>query len=303
MKTKKKVCVLLSTYNGEKYIKELVDSVLSQNEVEVELFVRDDGSSDRTIEILNEYQDPRIIITTGENLKPAQSFLCALRNCPNADYYAYCDQDDVWYPNKLITAINKIEIESSNKPSLYMSTYDVVDSQLRKIMTYDMHYERALELGETIIYRSPSGCTMVFNDKFKSIIDQKKPQYVRMHDFWTLMVAEALHCEIITDSVPLIMYRQHDNSTVGITPSFSTRAKRLVKSAFSGDHERWRQAKCLYDSYKDILPDDSKDLLETVVNYRNSFKNRIKLMNDARFTAGDLYANVLFKLSVIIGVF
>ena len=299
----RKVCVILSTYNGEKYISQLVESVLNQIEVDVEIFVRDDGSTDSTIDILKNFKDSRIKITKGKNLKPAQSFLAALRNCQSADYYAYCDQDDVWYPNKLVTAINAIENTGISEPVLYMSTYDVVDSNLKKIMTFDMHYEKTHSLGETIVYRSPSGCTMVFNHALKQIISRERPDYIRMHDFWTLMIAESMHFKIITESVPLIMYRQHENSTVGITPTRLTRLKRLIKSATKGNNERWRQAKCLYDCYRNDLPDDSKDLLETVVFYRKSFHNRFKLMNDKRFHAGETYANILFKVSVLMGLF
>ena len=148
---KLKVTVLLSTYNGHQHIKELVDSVLMQDSVDVKLQVRDDGSTDDTIDILRSYNDSRITVKKGENLKPALSFLTLLRECDDSDYYAYCDQDDYWYPNKLITAINELKIIQD--PALFISTYDVCDENLNKMFTYDMKFEEPLRLQDVLLYR------------------------------------------------------------------------------------------------------------------------------------------------------
>lgn len=296
-----KVAVLLSTYNGHQYIRELVDSVLAQEGVDVKLQVRDDGSTDDTIEILKAYDDPRITIRTGNNLKPALSFLTLLRECDDADYYAYCDQDDYWYPNKLITSIKELEVTS--EPALFISTYDVCDEHLNKMFTFDMKFEEPLSLQDTLLYRAPSACNMVFNHALREIINKSNPSNVRMHDFWTLIVSEAHNYEIITSDVPLIMYRQHVGESVGITPTIMTRIRRLVNSFNNGNNERWRQAKDAYDVYKDEIPKEQREVLEAVVNYRDSFKNKIKLLTDRRFKTSSTYINALFKISVFFGKF
>ena len=295
------VSVLLSTYNGHKYIKELVDSVLNQEGVDVILQVRDDGSNDDTIEILKNYNDSRIIINKGTNLGPAKSFLTLLNECQDSDYYAYCDQDDVWYSNKLITAIN--EIKSFNSPTLFISTYDVVDENLNKLMKFDMNFTRPLRLQETLIYRAPSACNMVFNHSLKQLISKTVPDSARMHDFWTLLVAEVHNCNIITKDVALIQYRQHAGESVGITPSASTRLKRLVKSLRHGNNERWRQAKELYDIYFNDIPNENKRILKEVIDYRDSFKNKLILFKDKQFVTSNTYIDLLFKFSVLIGKF
>lgn len=93
----KSVQVVMSTYNGEKYLKEQIDSILSQEGVDVRLYIRDDGSSDRTTDILASYQEHKNVkIEKGNNLGFAKSFLTALDECDEADYYAFSDQDDVW---------------------------------------------------------------------------------------------------------------------------------------------------------------------------------------------------------------
>lgn len=102
----KSVQVVMSTYNGEKYLKEQIDSILSQEGVDVRLYIRDDGSSDRTTDILASYQEHKNVkIEKGNNLGFAKSFLTALDECDEADYYAFSDQDDVWEKDKLSTAI------------------------------------------------------------------------------------------------------------------------------------------------------------------------------------------------------
>lgn len=127
----KTVMVLLSTYNGEKYLKEQIDSVLSQKNVNVNILVRDDGSYDETKTILQKYQDEgKLKWYTGNNLKATYSFLDLLHNTPKADYYAFCDQDDVWNENKLIMAINKLENLPKYKPALYTGRLNITDSEL-----------------------------------------------------------------------------------------------------------------------------------------------------------------------------
>lgn len=301
LNNKPTISVLLSTYNGHDYLRKLVDSVLAQENVNVKLQVRDDGSSDDTIDILKSYKDDRITISKGKNLKPALSFLTLLHECQDSDYYAYCDQDDYWYSNKLTTAAKALE--NVDGPALFISTYDVCDENLNVKFTYDMKFEEELRLQDALLYRSPSACTMVFNHALRVLINKSNPSFVRMHDFWTLIVALSHNCTIITTNAPLIGYRQHENEMVGITPTFSMRLKRLIRSATKGENERWRQAKEAYDAYKNDISEDKKDILETVIKYRDSLSCKRKLLQDKRFKTSSSYINFLFKASVFLGKF
>ena len=93
-----KILILMSTYNGEKYLSEQLNSLLLQENVNIKILIRDDGSTDNTHKILNFYSSnyPNISWYTGENKGPALSFMDLLFNAPESDYYAFCDQDDVW---------------------------------------------------------------------------------------------------------------------------------------------------------------------------------------------------------------
>lgn len=131
----KKVQVLLSTYNGEKYLKEQIESILKQKEVDIHLLVRDDGSSDSTIKILEEIsnKNKKITFYKGKNIGPARSFMELLKKSEEADYYSFADQDDIWEENKIISAINKLK--NTNEPELYLSALGIVNEKLENIET------------------------------------------------------------------------------------------------------------------------------------------------------------------------
>ena len=227
-----------------------------------------------------------------------------LRAYENPDSILYRNTSLRWAANDgmaLITAIK--DLKSIKAPALFISTYDVCDEKLNKMFTFDMKFDEPLRLQDTLLYRAPSACNMVFNHALREQINKSTPEYVRMHDFWTLIVALSHNYQIITRDVPLIKYRQHAGESVGITPTAMTRLKRLIHSSSKGNNERWRQAKEAYDFYGKELPADKNDILKSVVEYRVSFRNRVKLLKDKRFKTSSTYINILFKASVLVGKF
>ena len=111
------VLVLLSSYNGEKYIKEQIDSILTQKNITVKLFIRDDGSTDATRNILKEYEKySNCVVVFGDNIGAANSFLWLIQNAHSSGYYAFSDQDDIWDRDKLSSAISIIKSTGSTIP-------------------------------------------------------------------------------------------------------------------------------------------------------------------------------------------
>ena len=105
-----KVIVLMSTYNGEQYIKEQIESILNQTYSNMELYIRDDGSKDQTVAILKKYeQDGKLHFSQGKNMGFINSFFEVMRTSGEADYYAWCDQDDVWLPEKIERAVKELQ--------------------------------------------------------------------------------------------------------------------------------------------------------------------------------------------------
>ena len=133
------VCILMSTYNGEKYLEEQLESLVRQEGVEIRILVRDDGSKDATADIVKRWQAkyPKIIeFVQGENVGFAMSFThllqMAVERYPAVEYFAFCDQDDVWLPNKLRIAIDKLT-SHEKELALYISTTKLVDQNLNFI--------------------------------------------------------------------------------------------------------------------------------------------------------------------------
>lgn len=294
--------VLLSTYNGEKYISQLIESVLNQKNVNVILSVRDDGSSDATVDIIKSFNDSRIKFKQGkENLGAARSFLTMLKEAEPTDYYAYCDQDDVWNEDKLYKAAEMLRT-SSEKPALFMSTYDVVDSNLNFLYKRDMEFEKPFCIETTLMFRSPSACVMVMNNALKDYINSAAPQNLRMHDFWTLLVALAVKADIYTLDESLLKYRIHGDNTVGLESNYFKKIKKLISNAVENKNERTLQAKSLYDCYKELLDAKTLKKLQEVIFYHESIKNKLKLLKDKDFRWSP-YIDAMFYIAVILGVF
>ena len=267
-----KVQVLLSTYNGEKYIKEQIESILNQKEVEVSLLIRDDGSSDKTIEIIGKLADKNnnIIYYKDENLGPARSFMDLLYKSGEYDYYAFADQDDIWQRKKLISAINMLK-EKENEPSLYMSALEVVDENLNLIETKKVNGNLSFE-GE-MIRNFATGCTMVLNKKLCDIIKQYNPSYLIMHDSWITRVCYAVGGNVIIDDNSYIKYRQHTGNVLGYKDEGFQKIKRQFKIAFKNNISmRVNIAKELKNGYYKMLTNEAKEVVDNLINYKEDKK-------------------------------
>jgi glycosyltransferase involved in cell wall biosynthesis len=219
------IAVLLSTYNGETYLKEQLDSIISQTLHDWKLFIRDDGSKDQTIKIINEYitkyKDKIVKINDNlGNLKSASSFMYLLEKV-NADYYMFCDQDDIWFKNKIEITLEKIqnlESKNINKPILVFTNLHVVNNELITINESMWEYsninpENAKDFYKTTCLSSVTGCTIMINKKLK---DKVLPYSTnaRMHDWWISLNA-AYYGKVGYISDPTIFYRQHENNVIG----------------------------------------------------------------------------------------
>ena len=141
----KKVLVLLSTYNGEKYVETQVNSVLKQKNVDVDIFIRDDGSKDNTVAVIEKLNDSRISIFKEENKGATNSFFELIKKAPlEYDYYALCDQDDYWEEDKLYAATVKLDNVDQTKPALYYSGQKLTDKNLQNISEHNIDSKRSL---------------------------------------------------------------------------------------------------------------------------------------------------------------
>ncbi len=244
-KSEKKVQILMSTYNGEKYLQEQLDSILAQTYPNIEILIRDDGSKDATLEILEEYakKQKRITYIKGKNCGAAKSFFQLLKKADKkADYYAFSDQDDIWEINKIERAVKWLErqriILKTEKekeiPVMYCSALKVVDQQ--KNVLYIEGKERKtrdLSFGNALVENCCTGCTIVINQKLQKMVAQKRIPECSMHDWWLYMTASCFG-KVIYDRKPCIQYRQHEENVVGMEHSRIDRLKKKIRGFHKG---------------------------------------------------------------------
>lgn len=269
-----KIVVLMSTYNGEEYLREQLESIFSQEGVEVTAIVRDDGSTDQTLSILQEYEKKGALqFYTGENLKPAKSFMDLIYIAPDAMYYALCDQDDVWIQGKLKTAVDFLK--SHDKPALYYHGMNLVDKELNKYGYYFREQEKAESLEYSCLYGDGiAGCTMVFNDKLMTAIREYKPAFITMHDGWIHRVCLCVHGCICGDKTAYINYRQHDNNAIGIQPR---KVLDQISEMKKKECRFSRLAKEMLQGYKQYLNLNERAVLENICGYQENIRRTLQL--------------------------
>jgi len=222
----KSVDVLLSTFNGDKYLEAQIESIISQEFSNWKLLVRDDMSSDNTLTILTRYKNlypDKIFLFHDEcgNLGVVKSFSLLMEKS-KSEYVAFCDQDDVWLPNKLNTQLEfivKAENEyGTNTPILIQSDLRVVDSDLNTLSASFWSYqnlepENMMDLSVLMLHNFVTGCGCVINRKLLEL-STPIPSGVIMHDWWIGLLAQSLgHIIVIDDK--LVLYRQHGDNQVG----------------------------------------------------------------------------------------
>ena len=284
-----KIMVLLSTYNGEKYISEQIESVLCQQGVDVHIVARDDGSQDETINILKRISTlENITVIEGQNIGVVGSFFTLMHEavCHNFDYFAFCDQDDVWKNDKLKVATDILS-GHGNEPALYMSSFQMVDENLHSIQTNMSRPNISVE--GAIASNCATGCTMVFNKKLleKSLISNYDDAL--MHDYWMYMVCLLTGGYIYYDETPHIYYRQHGNNVIGGTgDNFLTKWwMRMNKMFLPGDNFKSKFACKLLEQYGNEISEDKKVFLQNIANIK-TLKSKWNLLRNKKFLTGSI---------------
>lgn len=297
-----KVLVLLSTYNGEKYLYEQLDSILAQEGVDVSILVRDDGSADRTISILQEYslKYANIKYYQGCNLKPAKSFLELISVAEESPYYALCDQDDVWDKDKLIGAINVLKTMNDNIPLLYHSNVRVVDENLNFIRLLNMHPRVHRNKYAALLEPMVLGCTSVFNFQAKKYIARRMPKYCSMHDTWIYMVC-IIFGNVFYDASPHMSYRQHSDNVIGVYAKINTRLvlSKLKMMLDAHVQPRYCNAISFYECFYDVMGKEESKKVKKIINYKDSWYNTFSLLLDMDLRASSLLKDLRNKFRIL----
>lgn len=222
-----KTDILLSTYNGAAFLDELMQSLYDQTDMNWELLIRDDGSTDDTRSLLNGYREKdkgriNIIEDGKKHLGPKRSFELLLQKS-EADYVMFCDQDDFWLPDKInntLAKMKELERHYPDVPAMIFSDLTVVDKMLREIHTSFWKFikvdpENVYNIYRLLINNPVVGCTVMINKKVKSLV-LPFPEQAVMHDWWiALNVAQKGVIDYL--SQPTILYRLHEKNSIGAT--------------------------------------------------------------------------------------
>lgn len=234
----KKIAVLLASYNGSKYMKEQIDSILNQRDIEVTIFVSDDLSTDKTLEYLQDiYKDEKRLVYLESNYKfggAAKNFYRLIKDVDfsNFDFISLTDQDDIWYEDKLIRAIRTIEEKktdaySSNVLAFWEDGKEMVLEKSQSQTKYDHLFEAA-----------GPGCTYVLSQKLANhtkefmIKNWEQINQIDLHDWFIYAYSRENNYKWYIDKIPTMRYRQHLSNQVGANNGFEAKIKRL-KLVFS----------------------------------------------------------------------
>ena len=301
------VTVILSTFNGSAYLQQQLDSLYAQSYPNIKIMVRDDGSSDTTQRILEREQSlERIELVAGhDNLGPALSFFELLRKAAatKTDFVAFCDQDDVWLPEKLSQAVSDLSAVRKERAAMYCSKLEIVDADLMHIGFTPM--PRKLGFGNALVENVCTGCTIVLNRKGIDLICQNLPTKLLAHDWWCYLVLSCFG-EIIFDRDAYIKYRQHGNNAVGVAKGNLDRLKKsLRRYAGSGRGRQWRsgQASAFIATFGDSIPKSERRVLNRFVEARSSWSRRFELTLSNDIWRQKRIDNLVWQFLVLINRF
>ncbi len=302
------VAILLSTYNGERFLSEQLSSYTGQQHSNWLLYWRDDGSVDRTKTLMNAFAEGPgsgrcIQIEDGGRLRVTGSFLALLRVALRgpASYFAFSDQDDVWLPDKLAHGVAELAQLPTGRPGLYFCARALVDATLRPIGHAPLP-RRPLGFPAALTQNVIPGCCMILNREAAELIDTVAVPDRTWHDWWSYLVVSAGDGILIGGDTPDILYRQHAGNLVGEPVGFwrrTARAMRRGREPFMT--VLWRHVAALR-ARPGLLPDKNCALL-TIIDRacHGGIVARVRALCIPGFVRQTRLETLLFRLWFLLG--
>jgi glycosyltransferase involved in cell wall biosynthesis len=280
----KTVTVIMSSYNGSSFIERQIKSIYNQKDVSINCFIRDDGSSDNTLQILTELQKEyaNLSFIVGDNVGWEKSFLIALSLAPQADYYAFADQDDIWFDNKIINGLNQLAQYPDNEVVMFHCNKISVNGDLTPLSHQIKRLSRPINRQNAVVQEYAQGCSIIFNNAAKNLLTRRLPIEKIAHDFWVGLVC-FMFGHVIYDCNPYFYHINYGNNASG--------EGHLLKSW----QKRWRMfwgTKNVYylpsldllsDAYVDLLTDEDKIFLQQTLDYKINIRSKLNLLFSLKF--------------------
>lgn len=306
----KKVNIILAVYNGEKHLNKQLDSLIEQTYDNIDIYIRDDGSSDGTVEFIRNYikankSNKNIVLMEpdGRNLRCPGSFYEIIRRCEPADYYALCDQDDYWYPEKIEWAVEMLAKENNDELLVYYSACDYKyedGSFIRK----SPKQKDNLVLRDVLYYTPGSGFTIVFNDVARNKMVVECNPGSELHDRWLLRGAACFGKAIYDERSTAAHIRHEEAVTAGDSDNMSL-VTHFVKEELMGDSakDEKKALQHFFKTFKDELSDKDIKTLKLFCYKKNKLGIRFrKFFYPTRLRQripGEIALRILFLLGRI----
>lgn len=307
------VKILMSTYNGGKYIREQLDSLVNQTYKNIDVYIRDDGSSDDTVDIVKSYENDsfdgiRFHLIEDEvkkNLGYPDCFWEITRKCGDAKYYSFCDQDDIWLPDKVERAVAMIQQEEAkcgeDVPIMSFTSFDYCNQSMEFVRDNPLYEDMNNNMfAKGLYYTYAPGFTQVINRALFECIDADKLQGKKLaHDIWCQWIASSCG-KVLCDKGVFAHYRRHDAAVTDANISNVKLIKRWWKKEIMGEEMViWKQSLCHYhDMFIDKVDEESAKVLSLFGTKRGGKKLK-KLFYPLRLRptkGGDLSLRILILL-------
>ncbi|MDN4620705.1 glycosyltransferase family 2 protein [Paenibacillus sp. PsM32] len=323
--------VLLSTYNGEKYISEQLNSILSQPYQPIQILIRDDGSSDNTLLIIKQYQQDhpgRIHLIQGKNIGVVPSFWTLMQHADlSADYFCFCDQDDVWMPHKAqrsVQLLSEMEKENNlildshannkirhnpfekNIPAMVCTDTQLTDGDLNPTAIWPGMPHLKPSFYNALIQNIAVGATVTFNRATLQLLMKKNVNIsdIQMHDWWAYLVVSCFG-KFHFEHTPSIYYRQHGGNAVGGEWTILQKIKKKWNSFLKhkGNKnllvQQAKEFKRLYSN--DIVDPEMLVQLDLFIEPRKNIISRIGYLRKSKLYRQSLMEQLLFRFLILVG--
>lgn len=228
-----RVAVLLCTFNGGRFLGQQLDTLLAQSCQDFTLWVSDDGSSDDTINIVQSFTEKfgpsRTCLLRGPGRGCVANFLTLAANpAIRTQYYAFCDQDDLWAGDKLQRALAALQAIPGDQPKLYCARTWLIDEQENELGMSPL-FSRSPGFANALLQNIGGGNTMVMNAAARALLVEAGPVDVVSHDWWTYMLVSGAGGRVIYDPRPVLKYRQHESNLIGSNTGWHNRLRRYLR--------------------------------------------------------------------------
>ena len=274
-----RVSILVSTFNGAKYLSEQLDSLVAQTYKNKKIRVRDDGSTDESRQILAKYAEQYSCfrVEFGNYLGISQSFFSLLSLADKGSrYFAFCDQDDVWHADKIERAVTRLSGISSDTPAIYCSRLRYVGKDLSTLGESGMP-RRGASFQNALVENVAIGCTMVMNRAARDLIAKSLPAQCVWHDWWCYLVVSAFGI-VVYDEYPTIKYRLHGENNTGAAVSLWGQFRRRIRRFALKGREAFSihaQAVEFAALFAGRLPASKLEILNRLVESKRSVFKRV----------------------------